>query len=381
MIRPRALPFRLGALFAALGASLALAAAPAPKPGAPPTNPEGYRLAVPPHAFSFPRDHASHPAFQTEWWYYTGHLAAGTRRFGFELTFFRVGLPRKPVANPSAWAAHDLVFLHLAVTDERGRRFLQHDDARREALGIAGADSTRYRVWLSSSRAWLDDDGSTHRLQGHAPGFGLDLALTPLRPPIVHGRDGVSPKTPGLGNASHYYSLTRLAAAGSVTLGRDTLEVTGLAWMDHEFASNRLSDTHTGWDWLSVQLEDGHDLMLYQLRRRDGTIEPLSHGTWVTPGGKARALTSADFRITPSGAWTSPRTGTRYPAGWRIEIAGEALSLEVSPVLQDQELIARSMGNIAYWEGACRVRGTRRGTPASGEAYVELTGYGGRAPY
>lgn len=342
---------------------------------------EGFALAVPPYAFSFPRDHASHPAFRIEWWYYTGHLAARDRRFGFEMTFFRFGLPRVRESSPSAWAARDLVFLHLALTDERGRRFLQHDEARRVALGLAGADSTRYHVWLGASSATLGEDEATHRLRGVAPEFALDLALAPRKPAVVHGKDGVSQKTPGEGRASHYYSLTRMEVEGRLGLGRDTLAVTGLAWMDHEFASHRLADTHAGWDWFSVQLDDGRDLMLYQLRRRDGTVEPLSSGTLVAKDGGTRVLASSEFRVTPRGEWTSPRTGGRYPSGWTIDVPGESLSLTLEPVLADQELVARAMGGIVYWEGRCRVRGTARGVAVGGDAYVELTGYVGGAPY
>ena len=348
---------------------------------APPHNADGFRLAVPPYRFEFPRDHASHPSYQIEWWYYTGHLEAEDRRFGFEMTFFRIGLPRLRAESRSAWAARDLIFLHLGLTDESGRRFLSHDVAHRASLSIAGADSTRYRVWLEPSEARLDGDGSTHRLKGVAPEFALDLTLEPLKPPVIHGRDGVSQKTEGAGNASHYYSLSRLGVRGSVRLGEDTLAVKGLAWMDHEFASNRLAATHQGWDWFSIQLEDGRELMLYQLRRADGAIEPLSHGTLIERDGLSRALPREAFRIEATGSWTSPRTSARYPMGWVITVPSEALRLTLTPTVEDQELVARSMGGIVYWEGSVRVRGTSRGARIEGLGYTELTGYTGRAPY
>lgn len=359
-----------------------LAASPArgAEPAAVLRNADGFRLAVPPYAYRFPADHASHPQYQIEWWYYTGHLAAGARRFGFEMTFFRVGLPAT-LERRSAWASRDLVFLHLALTDERGRRFLTHDASHRAALGIAGADSTRYRVWLDGSEAWLEPDGRTQRLVGRAPEFGLDLTLVPAKPPVIHGHGGVSQKTPGEGNASHYYSLTRLDVTGTLALGDDSLAVLGQAWMDHEFASNRLSATHRGWDWFSVQLDDGRELMLYQLRRADGSVEPLSHGTWVERDGSTRPLASEAFRVIPTGSWTSPRTKARYPMGWRLEVPGEALALTLTPTLPDQELVANTMGGIVYWEGSVRVHGTLRGAPVAGVGYTELTGYTGRAPY
>lgn len=360
--------------------ALALAAATAPA-AAPVLDEQGYRLAVPPYAFCFPADHASHPRFRTEWWYYTGHLAAPGRAFGYELTFFRVALPQQRPAGGSAWAARDLVFLHLALTDETRGRFRQHEAARRAALGLAGADSTRYSVWLDGSFARLEADSLTHRLRGEGADFALDLALAPRKAPAIHGEGGVSQKSAGAGNASHYYSLTRLETSGRVVVDGETLAVRGQSWMDHEFASNRMAGTHAGWDWFSVQLDDGRELMLYQLRLKDGGIEPLSHGTLVEPDGRTRPLALGDFRVRALGRWRSPRTGGEYPSGWTLEVPGEGLSLTLTPTLRDQELVARAMGGIAYWEGSVRIEGERRGAPVRGKGYVELTGYAGRAPF
>lgn len=350
-------------------------------PAGPATDADGYRLAVPPYAFRFPADHASHPRFRTEWWYYTGHLAAPGRAFGYELTFFRVALPQRRADSPSAWAARDLVFLHLALTDASSGRFRQHEASRRAALGLAGADSTRYSVWLDRSFARLDADSVTHRLRGEGDGFALDLALVPRKPPAIHGADGVSQKSAGPGNASHYYSLTRLETSGHVVVDDETLAVRGQSWMDHEFATNAMAATHEGWDWFSVQLDDGRELMLYQLRLEGGGVEPLSHGTLVERDGRTRLLALADFRVTARGRWRSPRTDATYPSGWAIEVPDEALALSLEPTLADQELVARGMGGVVYWEGSVRIEGTSRGAPVRGRGYVELTGYAGRAPF
>lgn len=346
-----------------------------------PRDADGFALAVPPYAFAFPRDHASHPGFRTEWWYYTGHIAAGARRFGYELTFFRVGLPHLRAGSTSAWAARDLVFEHVALTDETGSRFRCADEARRPALGIAGADSTRYDVWLDDDHARLAHDGRTHLLRGQGQDFGFTLALVPGKPPAVHGEDGVSQKTAGAGNASHYYSLTRMATRGTLRVAGDSLAVDGVSWMDHEFGSSRMADTHAGWDWFSVQLDDGRELMLYRLRRRDGGIEPLSSGTLVERDGRTRHLALADFAIDSTGAWTSPRTHARYPSGWRLRVPSADIALVLEPTVRDQELVAAQMGGVAYWEGSVRVLGTAGGRPVTGEGYVELTGYGGRGPF
>lgn len=369
-------------LLAAL-ALLAVAAAP-PEPAAVPTDADGFRLAVPPYDFRFPLDHAAHPLYRIEWWYYTGHLDSGSRHFGYELTFFRLGLPvaARPLPGAvSAWRANQLLFRHLTLTDENGGRFMSDERAERQALDLAGADSTRYLVWIGDDYAGLEADRSTHRLVGSAADFSLDLRLSPERPPVVHGERGVSQKSAGAGNASHYYSLTRLATRGRLVLGRDTLAVTGRSWMDHEFSSDRLRETHTGWDWFSVQLSDGRDLMLYRLRLKNGGLEPLSSGTLVEPDGRTRTVRYADFDTGPTGEWQSPRTGARYPSGWVLRVPREGIELTLEPTVKDQELWVQSMGGLAYWEGSVRVRGVSSGQPVTGEGYVELTGYAGRTPF
>jgi predicted secreted hydrolase len=344
-------------------------------------DPDGFHLAVPPWAFRFPLDHAAHPSFRTEWWYYTGHLRAGGRAFGYEATFFRMALPRTtPADGRSAWRAQDVIFRHLALTDEKGGRFHADDRAERQALDLAGADSTRYLVWLGDDYAGLEADGRTHRVVGHGSAFALDLRLEPEKPPVAHGENGVSQKSSGLGDASHYYSITRLATRGRLVLAGDTLAVDGRSWMDHEFMTHRMGDTHAGWDWFSIQLADGRDLMLYRLRLRSGGDEPLSSGTLVAADGRARHLPREAFEIRATGSWKSPQTGGVYPAGWVLRLPGEALELRLEPVLADQEIVAKSMNGLAYWEGRVRVTGRSAGAAVAGEGYVELTGYAGPPP-
>jgi predicted secreted hydrolase len=357
----------------------ALLAAPAP-PAAPLRDAEGFRLAVAPYTFEFPRDHAAHPEYRTEWWYYSGHLVSGARRFGYELTFFRVGLPRARASSSSRWAVRELVFAHLALSDETAGRFRSFDAVGRPALGMAGADTARFAVWLDESRAGLAPDGRTHALRGVAPEFRFALALDPGKPPAVHGRGGVSAKGPRPGSGSHYYSLTRMPTRGTLVVRGDSLAVQGTSWMDHEFGSGRLEDTHAGWDWFALQLADGRELMLYQLRLRSGGIEPLSSGSLVDRDGRVRPLARDAFAIEATGRWTSARSGARYPSGWRVRVPSERLDLELEPTLRDQELTARAMGGVVYWEGSVRVRHAGAG-PRAGEGYVELTGYAGPAPF
>ncbi len=373
-------------LAAALAGAAAWAAGPgsslsaAARPSAPRTA-EGYRLAVPPYAFAFPRDHASHPDYRTEWWYYTGNLEAeGGGRYGFELTFFRVGIDRSREHDPSAWAFHTLYFAHLALTDIDADRFMFAEKLGRPALGLAGADSTRLHTWIDDWSVRLGDDGVTHRLDAAGKGFGLALDLAPEKPPAIHGEGGVSRKAAGLGRASHYYSLSRMAAKGRIEQDGRTVPVTGVAWMDHEFGSNQLAPDQAGWDWFSLQLDDGRELMLYRMRLKDGGTDPFSSGTLIGAEGRTTHLPREAFSIEATGEWKSGRTGAVYPAGWKVRVPSAGLDLAVTPNVADQELVTGGAVGVHYWEGSVRIGGRDGAHTASGVGYVELTGYAGRVP-
>lgn len=345
-----------------------------------PSKAGAFKQAVPPYRFQFPRDHAAHPEYQTEWWYYTGHLYSGTRRFGYELTFFQVGINPWRKTSRSAWALHTIYFAHFTVTDENNRRFQFTETTSRPALGMAGSRTDRYRVWIHDWSAGLLPDQRTHQLRASGPKFAIDLKLDSVKPPVVHGHGGVSQKAAGRGRASHYYSLTRLETQGTLTLDGERLPVTGLSWMDHEFGSNQLTEQQTGWDWFSLQLDDRRELMLYRLRLKDGSVEPLSSGTLVQADGTWKHLPLSAFQIDVGKTWKSPKTGATYPAEWRVRVPGEGLDLQISPTLPDQELVTESSGGVRYWEGSVRVTGQDRGKAVGGVGYVELTGYTQEVP-
>lgn len=356
--------------------TIALAALPAV--GAAPPPPDGYQDPAAGYHYRFPRDHGSHDAFKTEWWYYTGHVAAGNgRRFGYQVTFFRQGADRSPSSGPaSRWAVRDLYLAHVALSDLDRGRFAYAEKLSRAGLGKAGADPGRLHAWIDRWTAEAaESDPHRHRLTAASQDFALDLVVTSRKPPVVHGREGVSRKGPGAGQASHYYSLTRLDTRGTLVVDGERLEVSGLSWMDHEYGSGELGPDLVGWDWFSVQLEDHVELMVYRLRRADGSIDPASSGTLVLPDGRSRPLAAGEIGITVLDSWTSPRSGARYPHGWRIAVPSAGLDLEVHPELPDQELRTSRSTQVTYWEGASRVTGTHRGLPATGVAYVELTGY------
>lgn len=461
-------------------------------------DPRGFARALAPRPFVFPADHGPHPDFRTEWWYYTGNLAdRDGRRFGFQLTFFRVALappaglpaPPAPVAGgkaagvagtgppgaagrTSAWATRQVWFAHFAVTDAAGGRFLAHERWERQALGLAGARAAPFRVWagnwsaadadpaagepavggaavpgatvpgpavpgaavsgaaanqpppaatesaaaaaaafagpaavrrssagtprmrlLATAGAAGGDQDAT--ITGAAAGGGaaIDLTLTPVLPPVPQGDRGLSAKSAEPGNASYYYSLPRLAAAGTLRLGGETLAVAGLAWMDREWSTSALAAGEVGWDWFALQLDDGWELMLYRLRRGPPAppgagatrraavpaaadqIDPASLATWIAPDGHTQTFPLAALRFAEIDHWTSPASRTRYPSGWRLTQPGAgpaACDLIVRPLLADQELRL----SFRYWEGAVAATGTHDGRPVAARGYVELTGYG-----
>ena len=364
-------PPRRGAERSGVGATLAVSAA----LGA--GDASGFARAGAPHAFSFPADLGPHPDFRTEWWYYTGNLeSAAGRHFGFQLTFFRTALAPPAVgdaATGSAWSTRQLYVAHFAVTDTAGRRFHAWSRLERAALGLAGARPHPFRVWLDDWSAESDGpDGVPVRLRAAEGSITIDLTLASDRPVVLQGDHGLSQKGPEPGNASYYYSRTRMTARGTVRAGAEAVPVVGLAWMDREWSTSALGPDLVGWDWIALQLDDGRDVMVYRLRRRDGGTDPHSAGALVSVAGATRALAPAEVTLDALDHWTSPRSRVRYPSRWRLAMPGAGLNLVITPRLADQELIV----GTRYWEGAVRVEGTAAGRPIGGRGYVELVGYG-----
>ncbi len=321
----------------------------------------------------FPADHASHPSFKTEWWYYTGHLStASGRQYGYELTFFRQGTdPALKPQNP--WQAKDVYLTHMALTNVSGKTFHYAERMNRPGLGIAGAETGRYRTWNDD---WVAEElGGTHHLSANDTDFAFDLLLDSSKPPVLHGEDGYSRKGACDSCASHYYSLTRLKTRGYLRVGNNTEQVTGLSWMDHEFGSGQLEAEQQGWDWFSLQLSDGSDLMLYRLRRKDGTVVPQSAGTYVAPDGKTTHLTRDQVTIKSTTTWRSAASGAVYPMGWTVTVPPAGLTVKLVPATLDQELRTAHSTGVTYWEGAVSATGTHAAKPVTAQGYVEMTGY------
>jgi predicted secreted hydrolase len=355
---------------------------------------EGFARATEPGAVEFPRDLGPHDDYQTEWWYYTGNLdAADGRRFGFQFTIFRRALTPEGETTDYAdstdcdpgnlcesvesvvssdWRSNQVYLAHFAISDIDADAFYPAERFSRGAAGLAGATAEPYRVWLEDWSVEAIAPGQV-RLRAQTADAALDLVLTETLPPVLHGDDGLSQKGPEPGNASYYYSIVQQQAAGTVRAGGETHDVTGLAWKDHEWSTSALSEGAIGWDWISLQMDDGGALMLFEIRRADGTREPLSAGTYVAPDGTLTHLAAGDWTLEVTDTWVSPNSGGEYPAGWRISVPSVGLELTGRPQMANQELNV----STTYWEGAVEFSGTLRRAPISAEGYIELTGYAG----
>jgi len=331
---------------------------------------QSFKPALSGYEFSFPRDHGSHPEYRTEWWYYTGHLTtASGRRYGFEVTFFRVGVT-PPAARETEWDLQQVMPAHFAITDVKERKFRYYEKLNRASPFTAGAMTDRLDVFNEGWHVVTNPDGSW-RLVAAEGKDSIDVTLRSRKEPAIHGENGISVKAAGVGFASHYYSMTRMEAAGTVNGER----ASGQVWMDHEFGSSALRENQQGWDWFSIQLDNDAEIMLYVIRKSDGTADVTSSGSLVTSDGSVIHIRRDQMRITPEGSWKSAKSGTTYPMGWRVELPRLQIALRLQPLMREQELITQGSTGLTYWEGAVDASGSFGGVTVRGRGYVEMTGY------
>ncbi len=341
---------------------------------------DSWRQVVGPRDWHFPQDDGSHPEFRTEWWYFTGNLHDGKgNTYGYELTFFREGVKRsRPTHDRDVWSLRDIYLAHFTITDVSRRRFLTDDRASRTGPGLAGSWTDGLHVWLRDWSA-TQEKGVSLGLKARSEAAELGLNLVSLKPRVIQGKTGISKKGEGPGQASYYVSYTDLDTRGWLRVpGQSSkVEVRGVSWFDHEFGSNQLTRDQAGWDWFGLHLSDGRELMLYLLRRTDGSVEPASSGTIVDPTGAHRHLALSEINIAVLDHWRSAKSGAYYPSRWRIAIPTEGIELDVRPVLSDQELLTPETTGVTYWEGAVEGQGRAKYRDVACTGYVELTGYAG----
>lgn len=333
----------------------------------------GYAQAIDRRAWHFPQDYGPHPDFQTEWWYYTGNLADDSgRRFGYQLTIFRRAITPVEYASESEWRTGQIYMAHFTVSDIAGGAFYHDERLSRGGAGLAGATiDPVYRVWLEDWQVVaLDDTATRTRIKARHDKVAVDLTLEQIKPPALQGTGGLSPKGDDPGNASYYYSLSRLVTQGTISIGDETFTVSGNTWQDHEFSTSALGDDALGWDWFGLIFDDERELMVGQIRLTDGDTEAAFGGLLIDADGSSQYLGADDFTIATVDSWASPHSGAVYPSGWDVAVNlenNDTLTFNVTPLLRDQELHG---GGIVYWEGAVQVSGD-----VSGYGYAELTGY------
>ena len=333
-----------------------------------------YAQAIEPWDWQFPADFGPHPDFLTEWWYYTGNLTTEEgRRFGFQFTIFRRAIAPATAASDSEWRTGQIYMAHFTVSDIGGGRFHHAERYSRGAADLAGATvDPVYRVWLEDWQVEaLNEDATLTRISADAGDFAVDLTLDQIKPPALQGDGGLSPKSAEVGNASYYYTLSRLLTEGTIRIGGETFAVSGASWKDHEFSTSALGDDALGWDWFGLHFDDGREMMIGKIRLADGGREPAFGGLMIFEDCSTHYLPAATFTITPTDTWTSPHTGATYPSGWQIAVDdigdGTRVDFTLTPLMRDQELHS---GDIAYWEGAVAISGD-----VTGFGYAELTGY------
>lgn len=348
------------------------------------SNLEGYKRATGPRTFVFPEDHGPHPGYKTEWWYYTGNLFTKEgRQFGYQFTIFRNQLnppqgDTDSLAYGKYWDTNQLYLGHFAISDVQNENHVFEERYSRGAAGLAGAQLDPYRIWVED---WeiirIDNDGASdksfpvHITAAMEDGSSIDLNVTPLKPLVLQGEQGYDRKGEEPGNASYYLAFTRMQTDGLITIDGEEFEVSGLSWMDHEWSTSALDEGQEGWDWFSIQLSNGFDLMYYQLRNNDGSVSTFTTGSLISPEGKKTTINPSDVKLNVQDRWESPHSKSVYPSSWKMEIPKFDLTLNMSPLFPDQEMDV----SVRYYEGTLSVSGAMNGEQITGNGFIEMTGY------
>lgn len=336
-----------------------------------------FSMVIAPRPFKFPEDHGAHTDYRSEWWYFTGNLAdSNGNEYGYQFTVFRQAIDTEENLTDSDWETNQIFMAHLGLTDVQTGKYFTSERFSRGAAGLAGAVASPFRVWVEN---WIAAGDLTDQctgclslsIQAENDQFSISLQLSSEKPIVYQGDNGFSQKGDARGNASHYYSLTRLNTQGSVRVAGTESEVVGTSWMDHEWSTSALGENLSGWDWFALQFEDGRDLMFYQLRTNTGDAHSTSEGTMVDAQGKSTRISHDEVQLEATRHWTSEQTGVAYPLAWTMAFPKLGLELEVEPIIDNQE----RNDTFRYWEGAVRVVGREYGKPITGVGYLELVGY------
>jgi len=337
---------------------------------------EDFTKAIERRKFIFPDDHGPHPDFRTEWWYFTGNLTTdNNRKFGYQFTIFRTALTKEKSERNSDWNSNQIYMAHFAVTDIEGNKFYFDEKFSREGNNLAGAQANPFKVWLEDWQIVQTEDRSAFdlpvmSLKAKSEKAEIEFKLESVKPIVLQGDEGLSQKGKQSGDASYYYSFTRLKTEGKIILDGKEFSVKGFSWMDREWSTSALSEDQAGWDWFALQLNDNTEIMYYQMRKNNGTPDVFSRGAYVNKDGTSQLIKKEDVVLTVKDNWQSP-TGEQYPSGWRFQIPEKEIDLTLTPAIKNQMMEVA----VRYWEGSVKIEETKSGAIILGRGYVELTGY------
>ncbi len=337
---------------------------------------ENFSKAVDKRKFIFSDDHGPHSDFRTEWWYFTGNLTSDdNRKFGYQFTIFRTALTRDKQERNSEWNSNQIYMAHFAVTDIDGNKFYFDERFSREGNNLAGAQSSPLKVWLEDWQIIQTNNKTSFDLpeisiNAKSEKFEINFILEAVKPFVLQGDEGLSQKGKQPGNASYYYSYTRLKTKGKIILDGEVFSVSGFSWMDREWSTSALSEDQAGWDWFALQLDDNTEVMYYQMRKNDGSPDVFSKGVYVNKDGSSQLIKRDDVTLNVNNFWVSP-AGEKYPSGWRFQIPEKEIDIIITPSIKNQLMDVA----VRYWEGSVKIEGTKSGSKITGRGYVELTGY------
>jgi predicted secreted hydrolase len=337
---------------------------------------ENFTKAIEKRKFIFPDDHGPHPDFRTEWWYFTGNLISDdNRKFGYQFTIFRTALTKEKSETNSDWNSNQIYMAHFAVTDIDGNKFYFDERFSREGNNLAGAKANPFIVWMEDWQIIQTENGAAFdlpvmSLKAKSEKAEIEFKLESVKPIVLQGDGGLSQKGKQPGNASYYYSYTRLKTKGIIILEGKEFTVNGFSWMDREWSTSALSEDQTGWDWFALQFDDNTEIMYYQMRKNDGTPDIFSKGVLVNQDGTSQLIKKDDVILTVNDNWLSP-TGEQYPSGWRLQIPEKEIDLTIIPAIKNQLMDVA----VRYWEGSVKIEGKKSNADVRGRGYVELTGY------
>jgi predicted secreted hydrolase len=335
----------------------------------------GFEKALLDRKFVFPDDNGAHPKFRTEWWYFTGNLTSKEgKRFGYQFTIFRNSISPSINDTGSNWRSNQIYMGHFTLTDIDNNNFYYFERFSRDGNKLAGVEADPFKLWLEDWSVTESEKGNYEFpkviISANEKDINIKLILELVKPIVLQGEKGLSMKNKETGSASYYYSATKIKTYGSISVSGKEFLADGYSWLDREWSTSALSEKQKGWDWFSLQLDNNFEIMYYQIRNKDGSVDPSSLGSIVLSNGLKENLKPEEMILRQTGEWKN-KDNKVYPSSWTLNIPSRKIELTIIPVVKNQELNV----SVKYWEGSVLIDGTYRTDKIKGSGYVELTGY------